>query len=395
MSGGASLRMWRFCKSLQDSLKIEVLTVENPKKYYIVDYSLIVGIENIVTHRVGMWRLNKIRAIMSVVKINPLFLIPEGSYGWLGPSVRKGKEVVKKSSCDYILGVYPILTSLLSSYKISKSTKIPLIIDLHDLFYDIFKHQPPTFFQKKRYLKLERKILNHAFLISVVTEEFKNILVRRHKLDQDKIVVIPNNADLNEYNAIPIMQRKEFVISYFGIVAPYHFEGVILLVKALNKFKKNNKKYNIKFRIASRLTPKIKKKLLELDENNLIENIGFVKKVKANKLMKNSDVLYLTLSPTHKYALEMKSTNPSKLFEYLCCGKPILAYLPKGSTQKFITNNDLGFVLTEYSVNQLANLITELYNNKNLREKFSKNCLEVAKKYDSKVVYRHFLEFLN
>jgi glycosyltransferase involved in cell wall biosynthesis len=108
--------------------------------------------------------------------------------------------------------------------------------------------------------------------------------------------------------------------------------------------------------------------------------------------MINSDALFLTLSPSHKFAIEMRSTNPSKLFEYIGCGKPILAYLPRGSTQILITENNLGFVLTKYQTGEMAKFIKELMNNESLRENFSKNALILAKKFDSKLVYQTFLK---
>ena len=111
--------------------------------------------------------------------------------------------------------------------------------------------------------------------------------------------------------------------------------------------------------------------------------------------MMDSDVLFLTLSPRHKYALEMRSTIPSKLYEYLCCKKPVLAYLPAGSSEKFITENNLGFVITKYDVEGLANSILELIRNKNRYDEFSKNAQAVAKAYNSETIYKQFLNMIS
>ncbi|NVM54665.1 MAG: glycosyltransferase family 4 protein [Candidatus Helarchaeota archaeon] len=388
--------MWRLCKSLEDELKIEVLTTKSLRKSIFrirrIDSTLLSKIQRIKIHRMRIFRLDFLYKIISWLKINPRFIIPEYSFGWLMPSIKKGRKILKNSRFDYILGVYPNLTSMLSSYILSKITKTPLIIDLHDLFYDCYEKDLPAPKYKKFYLNLERKILSHASMISVITQQVKKLLIIKHQLTPENIVVIPNNVDLNEFKSIKINQKQEFVISYVGNLTDYHLEGILLLINAINKLKKENSEFNLKFQIVGPLIDKIKKKISEIDEYNLIKTFGFVNKSKSNSITMNSDILYLTLSPTHKYALEMRSTIPSKLFEYISCGKPILAYLPKGSAQKLITENNLGFVLTEYDIDKLANLILELYNNSSLYDKFSKNSLELAKKYDAKIIYNLFFK---
>jgi len=388
ISGGASLRMWRFCKSLQNNLKIEVLTKSIQSLSDPLDLSILSKIERVKVHRANIYPIGKIMAFMPWLKL----FFPADSFENLIPFIRNGRKILKKSNFDYILGVYPTFTSLFSSFILSKFMRIPLIIDMHDLFYDSYKHTLHTILQKKIYLKLERRVLYHASLISVVTKEFKMILNNLHGIKQEKFLIIPNNVDLDEFKSIKIVQKEDFIISHVGFLADYHLEGVYLLIKAINKIKKEDMNSRIKFRLVGPLTQGLKEKLNKIDEFNIVEYYNFVKKNEANSLMINSDALFLTLSPSHKFAIEMRSTNPSKLFEYIGCGKPILAYLPRGSTQILITENNLGFVLTKYQPGEMAKFIKELMNNESLRENFSKNALILAKKFDSKLVYQTFLK---
>lgn len=388
ISGGASLRMWRFCKSLMNDLKIEVLTINRPSLNYIKDDSLLKPIKNLIIHRVNISKLSRLWGSLPFLRsIYPINYLPN-----LISLIILGKSILTKSKFDFIFGVYPTSTSLLASFILSKIAKIPLVLDMHDLFFDVIKYRLKVPFQKRFYLRLEKTILSQAFFISIVTKEFKDIYAQRYKIPQKKLTIIPNNVDLDEFKLVKVHQKPDFVISYLGILADYHEEGIYLLIRALNKLKNERKNFKIKFQLVGPLRAQVKEKISKIDKYEVTERIGFVNKSKANFIMKNSDILYLILTPTHKFALEMRSTNPSKLFEYIGCGKPILAYLPKGSTQKLIDENELGYVLTKYSVENLANIVSELYTNKDLRDKFSKNALRLAKKFDSKVVYKKFLD---
>ena len=390
LSGGASLRMWRFCKSLANKLEIEVLTIKSPKRSNEIDFNLLSKIKNIKIHRTNRFKLNKVWRFISKLKINPRIFMPEANFGWVLHAIREGNKILKKSRFDYLLGVYPTFSSMLVSYKLSKFNKIPLIIDLHDLFYDTLKHDLPISLYRHFYSHLEGKILSHASIVSVITPNFREIITEKHKLPREKFVIVPNTVDLKEFKSIKSSKKQEFIISYVGFIEEYHLEGIILLIEALNLLKKEFINYNIKFRLIGHIKPRMKKKILEMDTFKVTEILGFVNKNKSNLFMMESDILYLTLSPYHRYMLELRTTIPSKLIEYIGCGKPILAYLPKGTSQQLITENNLGLVLTKFNSIDLSILIRQLFENEELRNSLSENALKLAQKYDSKVIYEEF-----
>ena len=69
ISGGASLRMWRFCKSLQNNLKIEVLTKSIQSLSDPLDLSILSKIERVKVHRANIYPIGKIMAFMPWLKL--------------------------------------------------------------------------------------------------------------------------------------------------------------------------------------------------------------------------------------------------------------------------------------------------------------------------------------
>ncbi len=398
LSGGASLRMWRCCKALQNDLDIEVLSIKHPEQYAISDETLLLPIKDLQIHRTRIIKFNKLWDLLSKLKINGRYLAPDPYIGWILPSLRKGLKILRGGRFDFILAVYPIATSLISGYLLSKISNLPLVVDFHDLFYEVIEKHLRTPWHKRFYFNLERRILKHASLICVVTAEVKKYTIQKHQIPAQKIMILPNNVDLGEFKIVKPQNKQEFVISYLGDLADYHLDGIYLLIEAINKAISVDPQLKIKFKIVGSNFPlkdPIAQKIKALDKNRIVELCGFVNKAEANSIMKRSDVLYVTLSPTSKYKLELMYTNPSKLLEYIACGKPVLAYLPQGSTQALIETHKIGYVTTSYDISFLAEKIKDLYNNTTNYATLSRNSLKLAKRFDSNLLYQDFLKRLD
>ncbi len=62
----------------------------------------------------------------------------------------------------------------------------------------------------------------------------------------------------------------------------------------------------------------------------------------------------------------------NSIIEYMACGKPVIAN-DAGGTSEIITNNKTGFLLTDETTEEIANLIIELIDNKDKRNTIGEN----------------------
>ena len=76
-----------------------------------------------------------------------------------------------------------------------------------------------------------------------------------------------------------------------------------------------------------------------------------------------------------------RSVIPSKIFESLAMGKPILHGVD-GESKEIIIKNNVGLFFTPENVNNLYEKLLELYSNANLYDELSENCIKTSKLYD-------------
>jgi len=90
-------------------------------------------------------------------------------------------------------------------------------------------------------------------------------------------------------------------------------------------------------------------------------------------------------------ALEPEATHasvPSKTFNYLAVGAPLLGLGNAGSElEKIIVNNNLGYYVINKNVNQITKYILDVKLSDNLKNKFSENAIKTAAKYTCKQAY--------
>jgi glycosyltransferase involved in cell wall biosynthesis len=93
------------------------------------------------------------------------------------------------------------------------------------------------------------------------------------------------------------------------------------------------------------------------DYYNICEFTGFVNHAKALQYLKTSDALLLLLSKERG-----KDVIPSKTFEYIATGKPILAIVPpEGEVAKMILKHNIGIVADYENFGAIKTSVLALY----------------------------------
>ncbi|MDC0505893.1 glycosyltransferase family 4 protein [Amylibacter sp.] len=241
--------------------------------------------------------------------------------------------------------------------------------------------------------KLEIFLYRRADLIVVVTEMFKSELVKRG-VDHSKIIIITNGSNLSVFQPRPKPEKflndfnlnGKFVVGYVGTHGMAH--ALDKVIEAANLIKKHR---NIHFLFVGGGAMKVEfdKKIAELELVN-VTSLPRQERSFMTDFLSMCDISMVSLRDVELF----KTVIPSKIFESMAMGIPILCSIPKGQATKIIKENDVGWNVPPESPAQLANKILKLSRSDDERQIVSKNCLLAAKKYDRDELGSRYLKEL-
>jgi len=222
---------------------------------------------------------------------------------------------------------------------------------------------------------LENFVCKNSDAIITVTQGIKDYLVNCG-IDNNKINVIENGANtelfqpINNCNALKKrlhINNDESILIFVGNLAPW--QGVEYLVCATPLIIKENRKIKILI-VGDGI---LKKKLVFLSkELNLEPYIIFTGTVPHEKVPQYINISDLCVAPFLRIRNESMGLSPLKIYEYLACGKPVVASNIKGVGNLLKDSNSGIAVIPEDSA-KLANSIIKLLKDKKLREKMGDN----------------------
>lgn len=269
----------------------------------------------------------------------------------------KVAEIIKKHNCDIILErAHSRGVGALASYLSGK----PLVLEVIDFIFSQFA-------------------VRRAKAILAYTRDFFNPSI------QKKVYLVSAGVDPKIF--YPIKTETKYDICYVGAFKEWDgLEDLVLAVKLVQNKKKDLKVIligkGVRFMEIKKL---IKKYNLE---NNFVLS-GKIPLRKVNRLISQSKICIApyNIKRTKKGAFQKYGFyfSPLKIFEYLACGKPIVA---TGYPMiKKIISSENGELTYEDDVKDLAKKILFLLNKRDL-DKISQKNLALAKKYTWKNVVK-------
>jgi glycosyltransferase involved in cell wall biosynthesis len=313
---------------------------------------------------------------------------PDPYLPWMLTAFPKGFGIARDQKTKLIFSAYPSPVNILIGYMLKKLTGKFYYIDFQDPGFTAPKgvrDAMPTKLHLYLNLFLEGKALGSADLITVVSEEMKLDLLNTHKnVKEETVLVLPQIIDTEKSKSIPAKKQGKFTITFTGAIGPY--QDIKKLVVAANSLISSGKikKGELQFLIAGSKNEKMLEEAKALDKAGVLNYVGTVPYEESISLMKGSDVLYVSLA----FNDDLVCALPTKTFEYMAAGKPLLAFAPKGELTKLIKEKKVGLAVEKDDSQELANALFKLYSGKKLREELSSNCLKAAKEFDYRVVVK-------
>lgn len=251
-------------------------------------------------------------------------LLPDPRKGWNKYAYRKAVELIRHFDIDTVVTTSPPHSTQLTGLKLKKALGIKWIADLRDPWTDIyyysqFNHTPLA---RRIDLGFERQVVETADVVVTVSEDVKRIFATKSSFPiEDKIHVIPNGFDQDDFTEKPVPKEIRKVITYTGTISEaYDIDRFLEALKGLDEQLKSS----VLLRFVGNMPPSVIQKFR--DSGLEIELTGYVDHTKSIEYLMRSDLLLLVI-PRVK---NNQGILTGKFFEYLASRKPILAIGPVG-----------------------------------------------------------------
>jgi glycosyltransferase involved in cell wall biosynthesis len=270
------------------------------------------------------------------------------------------------------------------AYLVNKKTDLNYIFDMRGFWADekvdggVWKK---TSFLYKFIKYIERKLLFNAEQIVTLTHAGKKDIksLKCTKDSIDRISVIPTCANLDIFRPFLLeesnIEEDVFVLGYVGSVGTFYmFDEVLKSFKKLIKVKKNSKLIIINKNQHDYIKSCIhKENMKDLDiEVRSADYQDMTKEINAF----DAGIFYI------KPSFSKRSSSPTRLAEYLGCGKPCITNYGVGDTEYVISSGNVGVILKDFSDDSHIRGIEELLTLVNDPE-VSTRCVNISKKYYS------------
>lgn len=263
----------------------------------------------------------------------------------------EARKLVKGEKYDLVVASSSRLFTAYLGYSIAKAQKIPLYLDIRDIFTDTIKDVLHNPFLKAGVLPLltsiERKVFNYASHINLISKGFESYFTFYKNANFSSY---PNGID-DVFLNLPLSKNKhnsKKVITYAGNIG--EGQGLHKIIPQAAKQLGNEYQFKIIGDGGAKQT--LMAGLHQLKVTN-VEIIPPVKRSELLEIYNYSDFLFLHLNDYEAF----KKVLPSKIFELGAYDKPIIAGVA-GYANQFIKENILNSILflpgdVEHMVDQL------------------------------------------
>jgi glycosyltransferase involved in cell wall biosynthesis len=305
-----------------------------------------------------------------------------------------------------ILSSLPPVELSLAAVKYGKEHNVPVILDMRDMWPDIFIEYIPGFFRPIAKLLMMpmywevRKACAGATAITGITDEFVKWGVRRgRRLKSEKDVAFP----LGYSTSVPAKREisaakkfwktkdvtadnKRFVACFIGTIGrQFDLSAVIRTAQKLEAFQKQ-----FQFVICGAGDMLNKYKELARNSHNFIFP-GWVNAIQIRVLMRLSCVGLNPIPDRYDFL----ATINNKAIEYMSAGLPIISSPEKGVLYDLLKKYGCGMSYTPGDEKGLFTILSRLHETPELLQKMSQNAKQLfSNMFTAEDVYSNMFEYL-
>jgi len=294
-----------------------------------------------------------------------------------------------------IIQVHTLPDSLIFAAALNKLLGAKLILDLHEIFPELFIARKPKLKNSiwVKILMLNEKIsIKFADVLITIHDNAKEIFTGRNKGIEYKIHVILNGVDRSEFSESSLKPTDKFVIIYNGTINK--ILNLTIVVETLAKLK--NKMADKDFdKIVFRLYgdgPAVDEILAlaeKLGVRDKVEYLGFLPPQEMRRVVLNSNVLILP--PLKNIYSDLFYT--IKLVEMVYLKIPVIA--TRLNTYKYYYREESLFYFDSGNIGQLVENVIKVFYDKNLVSLKVENAFKDYQKVRWEIMKERYLAVIN
>lgn len=265
-------------------------------------------------------------------------------------------EVAHRVTPRAIWASWPTTPYLLGAWRAARKLRLPLYVHLHDMWRQAYADKPGLIFERLIVLALERAVLSSARRLFTITEEAAEHFRSRLGLDS---YVLPHAIPASDLAAMPATLGS----AGNGVI---HFAGAIYGAMNLDALQNVAQAMPLCKR-AQRLdcfTARNIDVLRQMGITGPKVSVRFTSKTEVMAAQREASIMVLPLAFKSSNPLEIRTVFPTKLLEYLVCGRPILVHAPADSwASRHARSEGWGEVVDEPDPRKLALALDALLTN--------------------------------
>ena len=306
-------------------------------------------------------------------------------------AIKLRKKIQKLPKPDLIYASYPAIEFAYEAIKYGKKENIPVIVDIRDLWPDIFSHNLPKILKIPaipfiKYLDKKCKyICKNAYCLNSISNKMLDWGLKkagRKKKKNDRYFYIGYKKSVMSLNIkSELVDKTKFNICFFATINnQFNYEAIIELANNLK-----NEDINI---LICGVGPKLDYfKSLAKNSNN-IKFLGFLDKEKLHYVLTNSDMGLVPYNNTFDFRMSVSN----KYAEYLSYGLPILLTIP-GLMKELTDKYKVGYASLD--VKKISSFVCELKKNSEKYKIYSNNSSNLfTKMFDASKIYIDVVKYI-
>lgn len=313
------------------------------------------------------------------------------NHKYMGNKFRKMARLMDKP--DLIYCSFPTIDFAYEAVRYGKKNNVPVIIDVRDLWPDIFKHNLSGI---KRiialpYIKLmdikTKKIMREVFAINSISEPMLNLELEKGKRVKSKYdryfyIGYDRKEVSNSIVNSELIDTSKFNISFFGTINnQFDYDKIIEIAKSLEELD------DICINICGD-GPQFEDFKKKCENCSNIKLLGWVDRATIDYILKNSKI---GLAP-YKDTFDFNMSVSNKFCEYISYGLPIVI-TSGGYMKEILEKFECG--VSSNDICNIKDFVVKLKNNNEIYKKMSKNAIDLYEdRFVADKIYKDLVDYL-